>query len=464
MNNFYPSNKTSLSCIYTFVLLVLLFSANSLNAQSCTINAGIDQTICSNDLFQLNGNSPDTYAEGPTWAQIGGPSVVISDPTIDNPIITGFSGGNTYVFQLSAVCPNGDTPSQTVTFTVEPITVADAGLDVASCPDSSGSLVINANVPGNPGEIGVWSVNGSNDAGVVINQPNSATSTITLPESSAGTTTLRWTITGPEYASGRFCESFDEITVTNYGGEAPVDAGGDQTLSNCYTISQNTNLNGSFAGNNINGQLGTWTFVSGPSNPNIVSPNSSNTSVNSLVEGVYVFRWDVVGPCVSGSDTVTVTVPPATQDVTQASISDDNQRFCDPSITETTLVGNSPDFTNETVLWEQISGPAATIVDPTSATTQVTGLSSPSAYQFRYTITNSVTLCTSTDIVNVRYNVNPISISANSGNDIIGDCGDTSISVPYTSTSGNRTEYSIVSGPAFRVNISYYLYKLRKRK
>lgn len=215
MDNLYPGKKTSTTYIYAFLLLLLLFGADSLNAQSCTINAGIDQTICSNDLFQLNGNSPDTYAEGPTWSQIGGPLVVISDPSIDNPVITGFSGGNTYIFQLSAVCPNGDTPSQTVSFIVEPITIADAGSDVSSCPDSSGSLIINANAPDNPGETGVWSVNGANGAGVVVNQINSATSTITLPEGSAGTTTLRWTITGAEYAPGQFCESFDDIIITN---------------------------------------------------------------------------------------------------------------------------------------------------------------------------------------------------------------------------------------------------------
>ena len=202
MDNFYPGKKKSVTYIFTFLLLLLLFGADSLNAQSCTINAGIDQTICANDVFQLNGNSPDTYTEGPTWTQIGGPSVVISDPSIDNPIITGFAGGNTYIFQLSAVCPNGDTPTQTVSFTVEPITIADAGVDLASCPDSSGSLVINANTPNNPGEIGVWSVSGGNGAGVTINQPNSPTSTISLPQASAGTTNLRWTITGADYAPG----------------------------------------------------------------------------------------------------------------------------------------------------------------------------------------------------------------------------------------------------------------------
>ncbi|WP_166961061.1 DUF11 domain-containing protein, partial [Yeosuana marina] len=443
------TNKSNFIALIFFTLF-LLFSFTTVNAQSCTINAGLDQTICVNDTFQLDGNSPDTYAEGPTWTQIAGPSVVISDPSIDDPIITGFSGGNTYVFQLSATCFNGDTPIQTVSVTVQPITIADAGTDMASCPDSSGSLIINANTPGNAGEVGQWSVQGGNGAGVVINQPNSATSTITLPEGSAGTTVLRWTITGPEYAPGQYCESFSEITITNYGGVDPVDAGPDQTLTNCYTVSQSTNLNGSFGGANLNGQVGTWIFVSGPANPSIANPNNNTTSVSGLVEGVYVFRWDVVGPCANGSDTVTITVPPATQDVTQATTTNNNQRFCDASVTETTLIGSPPDFTNETVLWEQIDGnPAVTIVDPTSSTTQVTGLVAPNTYQFRYTITNSITGCASRSSVNIIYNTSPISILVDSGNDLIlGACGQTSFNVPYTSTSGNRTQYSIVSGPS----------------
>ncbi|MCX7546596.1 hypothetical protein OS188_01370, partial [Xanthomarina sp. F1114] len=431
-----------------FLVLILLFKINSVNAQSCTINAGLDQSICAYDSFQLDGNTPDSYAEGPIWTQISGPSVIISDPTIDNPVITGFSGGNTYVFELSAVCFNGARPAQTVTFTVEPITIADAGLDVSSCPDSSGSLIISANTPANSGEVGQWSILGDNSAGVVINQPNSPTSTISLPQGSAGSTTLAWTIIGAEYAPGRFCESISEITVTNYGGIQPVYAGADQVLSNCYTVNESTTLNGSFGGNNINGQVGTWTFVSGPSNPNIADPNNNSTGVSGLVEGVYVFRWSVAGPCVTGTDTVTVTVPPATQDVTQAVITNDNQRFCDASISETTLIGSTPDFTNESVLWEQISGPSATIVSPTSSTTQVTGLSSPNSYQFRYTITNTITGCLTTATVNIRYSVTPVSIDVNSGRDIIGLCGRTSIEVPYSSTGGNRTEFSIVSGPA----------------
>ncbi|WP_282085892.1 PKD domain-containing protein [Aquimarina algiphila] len=145
---------------------------------------------------------------------------------------------------------------------------------------------------------------------------------------------------------------------------------------------------------------------------------------------------------------MTITVPAATQDVTNATIADDNIRLCDASTTQVTLVGSTPDFTNETVLWEQIGGPAATIESPTNSTTQITGLSNPNSYQFRYTITNTVTGCTSSATARVRYNAGAISIVVNSGNDIAGTCGQTSFSVPFAITGGNRTEFSIINGPA----------------
>ncbi len=431
------------------VLIGLLFIITQINAQNCTVNAGLNQTICQNDSLVLDGSSSGSVQSGPVWSQVGGPSVVITDPANPNTTITGFSGGNTYVFRYSATCTIGGDVFQDVSITVEPITIANAGSDIASCPDSSGSIIISGNNPANPGETGVWSVVGGNGAGVNINFPTSATTPITLSASSAGTSTLRWTITGPDYAPGQNCESFDEIIVTNFGGVEPVDAGSDQTLSNCYTATQSTSLSGTFGGNNINGQQGTWTFVSGPNTPAIANVNDNTTLVLGLVEGMYTFRWDVSGPCANGSDTVNITVPAATQDVSNATIQDDNQRFCDASVTQTTLVGSDPDFTNETVLWEQIDGnPPVTIVDPTNPTTQVTGLTAPNSYQFRYTITNNITGCTSSDTGRVRYNTNPVSITVNSGADIVGACGDTSVDIPFTFTGGNQTQYSIINGPA----------------
>lgn len=433
--------------IKLLLLSFFLINVNLALSQSCTVNAGIDMTICENETLQLDGNTPDTYSVGPTWTQIAGPPVIINDPTIPNPVITGYTGGNTYVFQLGAECFNGETPSQTVSVVVVPITQAVAGPDLASCPDTSGALVISGNLPQNPGETGRWIIFGSNDAGVSIDDDLQGTTTISLSGGTAGSTTLRWVITAQEFAPGQFCETFDELIVTNYGGVDIIDAGPNQLLSNCYIESQVTNLAGSFAGNGLDGQQGTWTFVSGPTTPTIADPNNNEAQVTDLYEGEYVFRWNVSGQCISGSDTVTIIVPAGSQAVSAANVENRYQTLCDSSITETTLVGTSGIFNNENVLWEQLQGPPATIVDPTSSTTLVTGLISPNTYKFSYTITNNESGCISNITAQIKYDTGNISISANNGASIIGACGQKSVEVPIIFSSGSQTHYSIIDGP-----------------
>ena len=433
--------------IFVF-FVVLLASVQNTLGQNCSVNAGVAETICENSPFTLSGSATGLVQSGPTWSQVAGPSAIIADPSDLNTAINGLIGGNVYSFRLTATCTDGTTQFQDVDITVEPITTADAGLDVASCPDNTGNISIIANTPLNPGETGLWTIDGGNSAGVTINFPNSPTSTITLPEGSAGTTTLRWTITGPDYAPGQNCESFDTMTVTNYGGESPVDAGADQNLDNCYTVTQSTTLDGSFGGNNINGQVGTWSFVSGPSTPNFANANNNNTSVSNLIEGTYVLRWTVVGPCASGQDTVTITVDEATQDISNASTQDGTIRFCDPGITTATLVGSQPQFSGETVQWTQTSGPAVSILNPSNSTTQVSGLDGSSTYVFTYTITNATTGCDDSASTTIRYSTNPITISANSGSDIIAACGQTEVDIPFTTTGNGSNTYAIVSGPA----------------
>ncbi|MCL6267061.1 PKD domain-containing protein [Flagellimonas myxillae] len=435
-----------------FFLFFLLFAAIQWgNAQNCSVNAGIPETICENiATYTLFGSTSGLVQSGPTWSQVGGPSVIIVDPLNINTQVNGLVGGNTYTFRLSAVCTDGTPQFQDVDITVQPITVSDAGNDIASCPDNTGAVSTNANTPLNGGETGAWSIVGANNAGVTINTPNSPTTTLTLAESSAGTTTLEWTITGPEYAPGLSCESSSTITVTNYGGVSVVDAGPDQNLDNCYTLTQSTNLAGSFGGNNINGQVGTWSFVSGPNTPVIANANTNNTNVSNLIEGTYTFRWSVSGPCASGEDTMSITVAEATQDITTASLQDDNIRFCDASITTVTLIGSVPLFTDETVTWTQTSGPVAgvNILSPNSSTTQITGLDGSSTYQFTYTIENGTTLCSDSATATVQYSTAPVSITANGGSDIVAACGITSVDIPFVTTGNGTNTYSIVSGPS----------------
>ncbi len=431
-------------------ITAFIFSA-SIYSQNCTVNAGVlNVTICETDALVLSGNNPSPIIGNVSWTQISGPAVVIDTPNSSSTIVTGYTGGNTYIFRYSATCGDGVFTYQDKVVNVQPITIANAGGNIASCPNSNGNLSITANAPQNTGETGHWEIVGANNSGVVINFPNLPTSTITLPATSCGVTTLQWVIEGAEYAPGQRCRTTSQITVTNYGGVTPVSAGADQTLSNCYTTTQSTNLTGTYGGCGLNGQSGQWTFVSGPNTPTIGSPGSSNTQISNLVQGTYTFRWTVTGPCASGNDLVTITVPAATQDVTNLPGGDEDIFFCDNTITQVTLVAQTPLYAGETVQWTQISGDTgAVIVSPTNPTTLVTNISdSGDPYKFRYTLTNANTGCVFTKDYNIQYNGATRTIVANNGNDIAGSCNATVFTIPLTVTGTGVNQYRIVNGPS----------------
>jgi len=87
-----------LSFVTGILLLPIVYA--DLQAQNCTVNAGIDQTICANQPMQLHGNSDGIFEIGyiTHWEQNSGPSVTIVDPTVPNTFVTGYVAGETYQF------------------------------------------------------------------------------------------------------------------------------------------------------------------------------------------------------------------------------------------------------------------------------------------------------------------------------------------------------------------------------
>ncbi|MDG1398039.1 MAG: hypothetical protein P8P88_06595, partial [Polaribacter sp.] len=429
--------------------LFFLFFFIKIFSQNCTVNAGVDSAICETDTLTLNGVLGGQIGSS-LWVQTGGPSAIIQNPS--NPItdVTGVVGGNIYTFKLTAVCSDTiDANSQSVSITVNPIPIADAGQDIDGCP---GTYNLNANSFDSslPNVIGYWMILGNDQAGVSIADKSSPTSLITLSDANLGTTTLRWTIEN----TSTNCITEDDIVITNFGGEPIAIAGNDKTLSYCYTTTSAVDLEGSIGGDGTGSQIGVWSLVSGPNVPNIVDINDQNTRVNGLIEGVYVFRWTVTGPCATGKDEVTITVPPATQDITEAAVSRRNIRFCDPTVTTAVLRGNVPQFAGETVQWTQVGGPtlpAGSIVSPNSSTTQVINLdgSSPKIYRFRYSIIGGSinSNCISRSETKIHFNAPSVAIDVNGGNDMVLNLDQTVVNVPYTIIGGNRTQYEIISAP-----------------
>jgi hypothetical protein len=426
-----------------FVLIALLLAAapGILYSQNCSVNAGVKETICVENPLFLYGEKSGLF-DGPaviTWSQISGPAATIVAPNSLQTQVTNLIGGSTYVFRISTTCEDGTLIYQDVTKIVNEVTQADAGTGFTACPGNNAGQLL-ANAPGS-GETGTWSVIDPNN-GVTIVSPNARNSFVNFSANGCGATTLRWTIT----SDVNTCRSYDEVVVINRGGDPTISAGPDQVLSNCYSTTQNTTLAASYGGCGIDGQNGVWSIISGPNVPTIANTGNRNTAVSNLIEGSYVFRWTVSGPCKSGYDEVIITVPAPTADITEANAGN-SQFFCDKTTTTTVLNGNSPLYVNEQVSWTQIGGPTAgvNIQSPTLPVTVVSGLDGNSTYTFRYTIKNSVTGCESSSSVIIYYY--PVAPSITVPGPVLVPCGITTAEIPFTAGGSGITQYRILSGP-----------------
>lgn len=418
-----------------YLVFLFIFVISSISAQNCTVNAGVDRQICINQSMNLVGfrNGLLKPATGTLWTQISGPSVTITNPNNTVTTVTGFSVGNTYTFRLSATCRDGIRAFDDVRFTVVGITQANAGSDQTVC---SGSGTLNGNAPG-VNETGQWLVVSANNAGVTIANPTNRNSSFTTSATGSGTTTLRWRI-----ANTNGCSSSDIMVITNYGGRTPVVTNKLIRLDSCYTTTHCANLLGSYGGNGIGGQIGTWSQLSGPTSVTFwPSVNDSSVYVCNLVQGRYRFRWTVAGPCVNGSDTVLVIVPNSTQSLT--GVSSNSLYFCSGQ-TSASLSGTVPLYSGETITWTQTSGPGGvTIATPNSPNTLVTGLDGVSSYTFNYNITNTNTNCTGSSTSYITY-ISPPSINFR---DTLLPCNVEELTIPINGSGGLNMYYRIATAP-----------------
>ncbi|OKS87531.1 Ig-like domain-containing protein [Mucilaginibacter polytrichastri] len=421
------------------ILLVLLVHLSAF-AQNCTINAGADRTICPGSTFVLNGNATGLLTQQATWTQIAGQPVTISATTVNggtaSATVTGYTVGQSYSFRLSATCTDGTPVFDDAVYTVSPLTVANAGPDIVSCPGLN-AVTMAANTP-LAGETGIWSVNGNLPLPNPVTSPNG---TISLPATgnTVGSSVYTWTITSN---SGN-CSSTYSVKVTNLGGE-PIAVTTPVNVS-CYSIKAAVGLHASFGGSG-NGQIGTWSFISGPSTPTFGDIHDQNTGIGDLIGGTYIVRWTVTGPCFNGFKDVTVNVSPPSQDVTSAG-GEPFFTYCDGR-TNTALNGVKPLYKNEVVSWvSAATNPGGVVIaNPTSPSTTISGLNGASAYDFIYTITNTVTNCSSVAIYHVRYTTAPF-VGFITPNPSFLPCNATQLTVHYNAAGGNRSQWALVSAP-----------------
>jgi PKD repeat protein len=214
-----------------------------------------------------------------------------------------------------------------------------------------------------------------------------------------------------------------ESVDTPPANQGPIaNAGPDQSI--VLPVSSAT-LNGS-ASTDPDGTIAKfeWIRLSGPGAANIVTPNSSQTSVGNLVEGVYEFELTVTDDKGAiARDTMILVVnaaPPPPNQPPVANAGNDQLITISPN-SPVLLDGSAssdPDGVITSFRWRTISGPnTPTIVSPNLVQTIVTNLS-PGIYEFELTVTDNDG-ASSNDTVRITAERAPNQLPvANAGNDI----------------------------------------------
>lgn len=372
-------------------------SGNTNNAP--VANAGADQSLAAGTTSAtLSGSATDANGDPITysWSQVSGPTATINSPSSASTTVSGLSNGNVYTFRLTASDGKGGVGTDDVQITVQsgggtlpsPWVTSDVGAVAAtgSASHSSGTFTVagsGADIWGNADEFRFVYQQITGDVTVVA-RVQSLTNTDAWAK--AGVMIRASTAAGAQHAFTAVTPGnglhFQRRTTTNgvtddtggVSGTAPYWVR-IQRSGNTFTSSVSTNGT-------------TWTQLGSPVTISMGTTTQAGLAVTSHVDGTLA----------TGVFTnVTVTAGGGNQPPTANAGADQNLAA---GTTSTTLSGSGsdPNGTAVTFAWTKVSGPAATIASPASASTSVTGLTA-GTYVFRLTVSDGS--LTATDDVQV---------------------------------------------------------------
>ncbi|HTB07721.1 MAG TPA: ice-binding family protein, partial [Bacteroidia bacterium] len=346
------------------------------------VNAGPDKTICKNDSVSIG--SPPVIGVTYNWLPVVGLSSSTSSQPNASPAIT-----TTYTLLAS----NGScTGTDTVKVTVNPLPIANAGLDKTICKGDSTSI-------GTPAIVGVtysWlPVLGLNS------------SLIAQPEAKPSLTTT-YTLTSTNTLTG--CKNTDTIKVT-VGPVLIVNAGPDKTICKNDSVS--------IGSASVVGITYSWLPVIG-----LNSSTSSQPNASPAITTTYTLTASN-GTC-SGTDTVVVTVDPLP--IANAGL---DKTICKG---DSTSIG-TPSIIGVTYSWLPTLGLNSSLIAQPEAKPSLTTT-------YTLTSTNTLTGCKNTDSVKVTVLPQPI---ANAGPDK-GICAGDSVTIGAPSIAGITYSWLPVAG------------------
>lgn len=360
-------------------------------------NAGQDKSITLPvNTVQLTGSGTD--ANGTVvayqWTKLAGPSqYAILSPTSAQTVINNLVQG-VYKFELKVTDDEGAVGRDTVTVNVNAIVtptnqlpIASAGPDrVITLPVNNTTLAGSGSDPDGTITAYQWSyISGPTQYNIVsATQAQTAISGLVQ-----GVYRFVIRVTDNQGATAK-----DTVTVTVNAGvnQSPIATPGPNRV---ITLPVNTvTLNGT--GSDPDGTIATfhWSYVSGPAQYAIVSPNQAQTVINNLVQGVYRFELRVTDNLGAiGKDTITITVNASAPPTNQAPVAYTGANLSITLPANTVSVnGNQsydPDGTVASYLWTKIAGPTQfAIASPAQVQTAINNLVQ-GVYQFELRVTDN---------------------------------------------------------------------------
>lgn len=368
-------------------------------------DAGGNQTITlpTNSIILFgSGSDSDGSITSYSWTKVSGGGASLANNTTPTLTVTNLTAG-VYKFRLRVTDNSGATNDDVATVLVNDIAanqppVANAGEDkVITLPNNS--TTINGNGSDNDGTITsyLW----EKIVGGTATLTNATTKNLLVSNLAEGLYVFRLTVTDNSGYT-----DFDEMNLRvlpeNSNIPPVVDAGTDKTI----VLPENT-VTFTPVAEDPDGTIGVyfWTKVSGPT-ATLVDPNVKDLVVESLVEGVYVFRITVIDDkSTSSSDQIAVTVLPAGTNQPPVVNAGPDQTIALPT-DFITLNGSvtDADGTIADISWVKISGGAAT---PSGADTEILSLSGlvEGTYEYELTATDNLGAASSD---RVKIIVNPI--------------------------------------------------------
>jgi len=319
-----------------------------------TANAGPDLGTCSSQPVIIGGSPAASSGTGP-YTYVWSPAATLNNSTLANPTASP-SATTTYTLTVTdSSTPSACVDQDQVTVSVGTALRASAGPDRTICTGSS------VTIGGSPSaSCGLAPYVYSWLPITNLSNPLSAN-----PVASPTTTTQYVLLV----TDGLSLVSRDTMVVYVSSPIPTANGGLDQEVCNAPTATVTATAPAVGTGQ--------WSLVSGSGN--IQNPNNLNTAVTGLVQGTTtVVRWTVTNGACSSFDDVNI-VSYANPTDPDAGV---DQSVCGST---TTMAGNTP--TIGTGVWQIVTG-TATITNPNSPTTTVTGLVANTTVSLRWRITN----------------------------------------------------------------------------